>query len=102
MDKDQSPPVIVTFIDAVDEVVRNVFKDETAKVILKSLENPSSGTLPERLQIFTDALPKILGVGSVIIEDLILETLHSKLNLEFQWKKDYTFREYVMELANNP
>jgi hypothetical protein len=43
-------------------------------------------------------LPKVLGSGSIIIEDLILETLYSKYNLDIVWKKDYRFADYLTNL----
>jgi len=86
-------------VETIDEVVRNVFDDKTAHIILKSFKDSSSEKLDERLQIFTDTLSKILGVGSIIIQDLILESLYSKFGLELQRKKDYTFEEYILELA---
>ena len=86
-------------METIDEVVRNVFDDKTAEMILESYKDSSSEKLDERLQMFTDTLSKILGVGSIIIQDLILESLYSKFGLELQRKKDYTFAEYILELA---
>ena len=86
-------------METIDEVLRNVFDDKTAEIILKSFKDSSSEKLDERLQIFTDTLSNILGVGSIIIQDLILESLHSKFGLELHRKKDYTFAEYTLELA---
>lgn len=86
-------------METIDEVVRNVFDDRTAEIILESYKDSSSEKMGERIQIFTDTLSKILGVGSIIIQDLILESLYSKFGLELQRKKDYTFAEYILELA---
>ena len=86
-------------METIDEVIRNVFDDKTAEIILESYKDSSSEKLDERLQMFTDTLSKILGVGSIIIQDLILESLYSKFGLELQRKKDYTFAEYILELA---
>ena len=95
---------IMSFDDIVTktiiDVIRNVFKDDTAEVILEYFKDHNSKKLDERLRIFTDDLPKILGTGSVIIEDLILETLYSKFESELKWKKDYRFEKYVIELGN--
>jgi len=85
--------------ETITEVVRNVFDDEIAEIILKYLKENTSGRLDEKVKIFADALPKILGVGSVIIEDLILETLYCKCALELQWKKGYKFTDYIMVLS---
>lgn len=87
-------------LDAVDEVVRNVFDDETATIILGYLKDNSSKMLDERVRIFSQSLPRILGIGSVIIEDLVLETMYSKLGLEFEPKRDCDFEKYVLELKH--
>ncbi len=91
-----------TFDDVVmhtiDEVVRSVFEDEIAETIFRFSTEKSSGRVNDRVRAFADSLPKILGTGSVIIEDLILETLYSKLGLKLEWKKDYRFPDYITDL----
>ena len=87
-----------TVMEIIEEIIRNVFEnDETAEVILQYLNKNDSKTLDERLQIFADALPKILDEGYVIIEDLILETLYSKYGLNSAFEKD-KFTDYIVEL----
>lgn len=88
-----------TVRQTIEEIIRNVFEDdETAETIFQYLNKISTNAPDNDAQIFTDALPKIFGSGSIIIEDLILETLYSKYELDIVWKKDYTFADYVMEL----
>jgi len=84
--------------EAIGEVIRNVFGDETAENILKYFDASSSRNLGERLRIFEDALRRILGVGSTVIEDLILETLHSKFGPQLGPGKGCGFAECIMEL----
>ena len=84
--------------EAMGEVVRNVFGDETAGNILKYFDDSSSKNLGERLRIFEDALQRILGAGSIIIEDLILEALHSKFGLQPDPEKGCGFAECIVEL----
>lgn len=84
----------------INEVIRNVFEDETAKIIFEYLNESNSKNLDEKVRVFTNALPKILGVGSVIIEDLILETLYSKYGSELKWRKGYRFADYIIELRD--
>ena len=88
-------------VETIDEVLRDTLEDEKAEIILKYFKGTSSKKVDEKLQFSADALPKILAAGSVIIEDLILETLYSKFQLELKRKKDYTFAEYIMELRSN-
>ena len=75
----------------INEVIRDVFEDETAGVILRNLKDMDSQNAEKNVELFSDALSKILGVGSVIIEDLILETLYLKYGLELKQKKNYGF-----------
>ena len=56
--------------------------------------------MDDTIRALADSLPKILGTGSVIIEDLILETLYSKLGCQLQWKKDCRFPDYIAELKS--
>lgn len=85
-------------MQTIDEVVRNVFDDEIAETIFQRSTRSGSGGVDNTVRAFADSLPKILGTGSVIIEDLILETLYSRLGLELERKKEYGFTEYVVEL----
>ena len=90
-----------TVVETIEEIIRNVFEDnETAELILHCLNSNTDKPLDERLQIFTAALPKILGLGYVIIEDLILETLYSKYGLTSVFKKD-NFASYIKELSKH-
>jgi len=91
-----------TLQGTISEVIRNVFGDEMAENILKYFNNSNPKNLDERLQIFADALQRILGVGASIMEDLILETLHTKLGLELDRKKGYGFTKCIMELKARP
>jgi len=88
-----------TVKQTIQEIIRNVFEDvETAETIFQYLTKISTNTPDNDAQIITNALPKIFGSGAIIIEDLILETLYSKYDVDIVWKKDYTFADYVMEL----
>ena len=87
-------------IQTIDEVVRNVFEDETAETIFRYSREKGSEKVVDTIRALADSLPKILGTGSVIVEDLILETLYSKLGCQLQWKKDYRFPDYIAELKS--
>lgn len=88
-----------TVIKTIEEVVRNVFEDdETVRVFFQYLKKDDSQILDEWVQVFESSLPKIFGKGYIIIEDLILETLYSKYDLDFVWKKDYKFTDYIVDL----
>ena len=88
-----------TVKQTIKEIIKNVFEeDEVVESLFRYFHKTNSNMKDENTQILTDALPKILGSGSVIIEDLIIETLYSKYNLDIVWKKDYSFTDYIIEL----
>ncbi len=87
-------------IGTIDEVVRNVFEDETAEIIFRYLKEPENKS-EDRVRYFADSLPKIIGTGSIIIEDLILEALYSKLGLELVRRKGFEFLDYIAELRKH-
>ena len=88
-----------TFTETIGEVLKNIFEDDTSNIIMDYLEKNSAGKhINEKAQIFSKIIPKILGVGSVIIEDLIIETLSSKYGLSLQKKNGYTFIDYVTDI----
>ena len=88
-----------TVKQTIKEIIGNVFEDdEVVESIFQYFNKTRSNAMDENAQILTDTLPKILGSGSIIIEDLILETLYSKYNLDIVWKKDYHFADYLTDL----
>ena len=88
------------FEETVDEVIKNVFEDKAAKTILVYFNESNSQEFEQKVRALTGSLPKILGAGSVIIEDLILEALYLKYGLELRRRKGYGFRNYIMELRD--
>ena len=87
-----------TFDDLLPETIENILKqvlgEVSAKVVLQYIKKSDS----LNREVFVDDLHKILGQGSVIIEDLILESLYSKLKLRFDEKEGYRFSDYIKEL----
>jgi len=92
------PTIDDVVMKTIDEVVRNVFEDEIAETIFRYSRERCSEKVDDTIMALADSLPKVLGTGSVIIEDLILEALYSKLGQQLQWKKDYRFPDYIAEL----
>jgi len=85
-------------MDTINEVIREVFNDDVAKILFDSFfEKNSSAPFDKRLRAFEDSLPKILGSGAIIIEDLILETLYSRLGVKFE-REEKSFTDSIMEL----
>ncbi|RLI43728.1 hypothetical protein DRO64_05265 [Candidatus Bathyarchaeota archaeon] len=85
-------------MDTINEVIREVFNDEVAKILFDNFfEKNSSVSFDKKLRAFEDSLPRILGSGAIIIEDLILETLYSRLGVKFE-REDKSFTDSIMEL----
>ena len=88
------------FMETIKEVICNVFDGEVSGMIFSYLKESSSRRPEDVAQVFTEVLPKILGIGHVIIEDLVIETLYSKYGRRLQWKKGYGFKDYILELKS--
>ena len=88
-------------LDAVDETLRHVFKEEGAKVIFDFLENKCNlkrEEIGEKPEDFSAGLERFLGSAAPVMEKMILKNLHSKLELKFEEKEGYQFSDYVKEL----
>ena len=88
-------------LNVIDETMKQVFTETGTKVIYKYLENNSHlkrKEIAEKTEVFSAGLEKLLGSAAPVIEQLILENLHSKLELEFTKRKGYEFSDYVAEL----
>jgi len=84
-------------VETINEVIRNIFDDDIARILLSYFDEDNSLTIDDKLRNFEEDLPKILGSGAVIIEDLILETLYSKLGIKLEQKRK-SFTEYITDL----
>jgi len=90
-------------LETIDDVLKQVFGKKPAKILIQGMKKNyflEWEEIPSKVEVFADGLGKILGSGAVIIEDLILESLHSELGLELKWKKGYGFSDYIKELRN--
>jgi len=88
-------------LDAVDETLRHIFKEEGANVIFHYLENKCHLNLrriAEEPEDFSAGLERILTSAGSVIEKIILKNLYSKLELKFEEKEGYKFSDYVKEL----
>ncbi|MBS7625269.1 MAG: hypothetical protein QW502_02720 [Candidatus Bathyarchaeia archaeon] len=89
--------------EVAEEVMLNIFGRKALNGIIRAMREKyllDLSEMPERPYIFSEALRRIIGVGSVIVEDLIIENLHARVGLEFRWKKGYGFTEYINEIKN--
>lgn len=89
--------------EVAEEVMLNIFGKKALNSILRVMREKyflDLSEMPERPYIFSEALRRIIGIGSIIIEDLIIENLHARVGLEFRWKKGYSFTEYINEIKS--
>ena len=88
-------------LEVINNVLENIFGQKFKNWILQIMENRYTLTqeeIPLKAHVFSDALNAILGKSSIIIEDLILDIVHEKFNVEFKWKNNSNFSHYVNEL----
>jgi len=89
------------FLKAVDEGLKQVFKETGAQVIYSFIENKhhlKRESIAEKPEDFSACLEGLLGSAAPVIETLILKNLCSKLQLEYEEKNEYRFSDYVREL----
>ena len=92
-------------LGTVKGVFLQIFEERAMETIFRLLKERFDleiEDIPKKPEVFSQALLGLLGKGATIIEDLILERLYSDLNLDFQWKKDYTFSKYLTDLTVPP
>ena len=88
-------------LEAVDETMRQIFREDATKVIYNYLENNSHlkrEEIAEKPEVFSVGLERLLGSAAPVIEKLILKNLYSKLELKFEEKKGCEFSDYIKEL----
>lgn len=88
-------------LNAVDEILKQVFQRAGAKVIYNSIENKrhlKREEIGEKPEGFSAGLERLLGSAAPVIEKMILKNLHSKLDLKFEEKNGYEFSDYIKEL----
>lgn len=89
------------FADVVDETLKQIFKEEGAKVIYDFLVNHAHLKLEEAAEkpdVFSANLERLMVSATRVIEQVILKNLYSKLGLKFEEKKGYEFSDYIREL----
>jgi predicted translin family RNA/ssDNA-binding protein len=90
-----------SLLSAVDETLKQIFKEEGVAVIYTFFENKyhlKPDEIAWRPKDFSAGLKMLLGSAAPAIEKAILQNLNSKLGLEFVEKEDFEFSDYVTEL----
>jgi hypothetical protein len=89
------------FAQAVDDSLKQIFKEAGAKVIYEFLENHTRLKLKEvadKPKVFSDSLEKLMVSATRVIEMVILKNLYSRMGLKFKKKQGYEFSDYIKEL----
>jgi phage gp46-like protein len=89
------------FAEAVDDTLKQIFKEDGARVIYEFLENHSSLKLEEvadKPELFSATLERLMVSAAHVIEKMILKNLYRRLGLKFEEKADYGFPDYIREL----
>ena len=92
------------FVEVVDETLKQIFKEDGAKVIYEFLENQSCLKLEEisdKPEVFSAGLERLMVSASRVIEQIILKNLYFRLGLKFEEKKGYGFPDYIKELRKS-
>jgi hypothetical protein len=89
------------FAEVVDETLKQIFRDDGAKVIYEFLEKHSHLKLEDvadKPEVFSESLERLMVSAARVIEQIILKNLYSKLGLKFEEKNGYEFSDYIREL----
>ncbi|RJS76310.1 hypothetical protein CW712_01985 [Candidatus Bathyarchaeota archaeon] len=84
------------------DVLVDVFGEKTFSQMLQVMKESYAlewEDIPEKSQVFSSALRKMLGRGATIIEDLIIEKLCLTLGKQLRWEKGLSFSDYLDKLA---
>ena len=89
------------FAEAVDDSLKQIFKEDGAKVIYEFLESHTRLKLKEvadKPKVFSDSLETLMVSAARVIETVILNNLYSRIGLKFKKKQGYEFADYIKEL----
>ena len=87
--------------DTVEAVLLDILGEEPLKNILLYMQkNYSLGwkDIPDRPQDFAKALHDILGGGSCLIENMIIDEICLEVGLEPKWRKSHKFSSRINEI----
>ena len=88
-------------LNAIDETLEQVFKEEGAEVIYSFVENKchlKRDEISERLEEFSAGLQELLGSAAPLMENMIVKSLCARVGLEFEEREGFGFADYVKEL----
>lgn len=85
----------------VDNVLQQVFKKEGKNIIYNFLAENfqlEREEIPDKPEIFSTGLKKLLGSGALVIERMILHRLYIELGLKLEFSKNLIFSDQISEL----
>ena len=88
-------------VKVVDDMMRQVFREEGTKVIYDFFENNSHlkrEEIAEKPEVFSAGLEKLMVSAAQVVEKMILKNLYQRLGLKFEEKEGYEFSDYIKEL----
>ena len=88
-------------VKVVDDMMRQVFREEGTKVIYDFFENNSHlkrEEIAEKPEVFSAGLEKLIVSAAQVVEKMILKNLYQRLGLKFEEKEGYEFSDYIKEL----
>ncbi len=89
------------FAEVVDDTLKQIFKEDGAKVIYEFLEDNARLKLEEvadKPEVFSASLERLMVSAARVIEQSILKNLYRRLGLKFEEKEGYEFSDYIIEL----
>jgi len=88
-------------IKSVDDGLKDTFGETATEIIYKHLERNHSlkqEEIPEKLEVFIEALQKFLSSGATVVEGIVLEKLCSNLGIERPSEGSPNFVDYITKL----
>jgi hypothetical protein len=85
-------------LDVIDETLKHVFRETSAKVIYDYLKDQchlKREEIAEKPVVFSAGLERLLKSGAVSVEKIILINLNSKLQLKYEAKEGCKFSDYI-------
>jgi hypothetical protein len=89
------------FAETVDDTLKQIFKEDGAKVIYEFLENHTCLRLEEaadKPKVFSASLERLMVSAARVVEQMILKNLYTRRGLKFEEKPGYEFPDYIREL----
>jgi len=93
-----------SLLDAVDETLCLVLSERTKEAIYVHMEKHFDlrrEEIPRKPDLFVSCLEKIFGRAAPVLEKMMLRKFYSKLGIDFEEKKDWGFKDYVISVGRS-